>query len=132
MENKNNKKEEKVEKVFFFIEKIFWSAISIYTIIMLLIFSFDYISKEIFVDFLSTKIFYMIIGFEVIKMTFLRISGKSNTLLAYHFSIMVMLTFAREIVLKHNLSIEIMIGFLLSSLIITITWYLSHKLIKCD
>ncbi len=109
-------------------ERLFWLFIVLYTIFNLSLFIFEISSKEEFVNFLAYKVFYIIIGFEVIKMGLLRLMEKSNTFLVYHFSIMVNLTFARELVLKHNLSIEIIIGFLIASITLIVTWYLSHKM----
>ncbi len=121
---------ENFKKGYMMFEIVAWVFMGIVVVIVALDFVFGAITKEELINFLSYKFFYYIILMEVLKLIALRITRESHTLLAYHFTLMVMMGFGREIVLLQVFKIEIILGFLISCLALLITYYISHILCK--
>jgi len=110
-----------------YFEKVVWSMLGIWVFYYTSLFVLDFISKEEYLYFLGDKVFWVIIGVEVIKIVILRLLEKSHTYIAYHFTLMMLFTFAREIVLKHNLDIWVVFGAIGATLVVVITYFLKEN-----
>jgi len=119
-----------LKKYYPWFENTIWSLLGLFVFFYGLQYVFDFIKKEELLHFLSYKVFYVIILIEILKIIQLRLIGESHMLLAYHFTLMVSMTFAREVVLLHNLETNIVIGGLISTISLGVMYYLSHILTK--
>ncbi len=107
------------QKGFRWTETFFWVFIAIWVGTNTLNMVLGNIAVQEFNDLLAYEVFWTIIGFEVVKMAYFRLIGKTTLLFLYHFSVLVVLAFCRQIVLKHDLELIYVLG-LLGSVVATI------------
>gem|GEM_PF-1623864 len=119
-----------LKKYYPWFENTVWSLLGLFVFFYGIQYILNFIEKEELLHFLSYKVFYVIILIEILKIIQLRLIGESHMLLAYHFTLMVSMTFAREVVLLHNLETNIVIGGLISTISLGVMYYLSHILTK--
>ncbi len=109
------------------LEKIFWACLSIYTAYegyQFLIGNVDYKSLN---DFLSKDIFILIIVFEVIVISLMRVAEQSHMKMLYIIVVVAVLAIAREMFLKHIISWEIALALLLTTISAILLYILTHK-----
>jgi len=119
-----------LKKYYPWFENTVWFLIGLSILFYGVKYVFNFIKAEELLDFLKHKVFFVIISLEVLKIIQLRLIGQSHMLLAYILSLLVSMTFAREVIFLHNLETSIVIGGLISNISLGIMYYLSHILTK--